>query len=208
VRADASAQSLGTTPRPSVATFCCDHHLWAAKRVLTQYCAQAKAQRRADGASAEVDDDPPLELLSDTEEFVGGADEEDVSLLRLLSRLRFTPDSTSADLDIVQILAAAAGAPPDALAMAEAMAADAFDGPPPLFDGPPPLRVRDTAASSQSMPSDAALVQRAPVVMPQDARKAAMRAAWIQALVADSLRDASAPDVVAWDALMDTARHS
>jgi hypothetical protein len=172
-------------------------------RVLTQYCAQAKAQRRADGASAEVDDDddPPLELLSDTEEFVGGADEEDVSLLRLLSRLRFTPDSTSADLDIVQILAAAAGAPPDALAMAEAMAADAFDG-------PPPLRVRDTVASSQSMPSDAALVQRAPVVMPQDARKAAMRAAYIQALVADSLRDASAPDVVAWDALMDTARHS
>lgn len=195
MRVDATAQSLGTTPKLLLRLTTSV----LAKHVLTQYCAQAKARRRADGASAEVDDDPPLELLSDTEEGVGGADEEDVSLLRLLSRLRFTPDSTSADLDIVQILAAAAGAPSDALAMAEAMAADAFDG-------PPSLRVRDTASSSQSMPSDAALVQRAPVV-PQDARKAAMRAAYIQALVADSLRDASAPDVVAWDALMDTARH-
>jgi hypothetical protein len=174
--------------------------------------AGGRAQPLSSDAHAGDAVDPPLELLSDEDDLLPALhDDEDgeLALLRLLTRLRFTGDGGSSDVDIVQLLAAAAGGGSlgDEAADVSAAAVSALDA---ELAG---MRHRDgggragaTASAAGSEGQAGGGQAREKQVEVATSRQAALRAAFTQALVWDSLchGDAATVGEAALDALMTT----
>ena len=171
--------------------------------------AGGRAQPSASHTHAGGAADPPLELLSDEDDVFPALHNEgdgDLALLRLLTRLRFTGDGGSSDVDIVQLLAAAAGGSSLGDEAADMMAAvSALDA---ELAG---MRHRDGggragSAASTAVPGGQAGGQ--PRETPEEvvtSRQAALRAAFTHALVWDSLRHDAVGDT-ALEALMEATR--
>lgn len=160
--------------------------------------------------ATETHADPPLEMLSDEDDLFpglgGGGGDGDLSLLRLLTRLRFTGDGSPSNIDIVQLLAAAAGASSLGDEAADMMAAVSV-----LDAELAGMRHREggragatqSTAGAEGQPGGQPPEKQAEVVT---TRQAATRAAFTHALVWDSLSLGDAAGDAAFEALMEANR--
>ena len=136
----------------------------------------------------------------------GGGGDGDLSLLRLLTRLRFTGDGSPSNIDIVQLLAAAAGASSLGDEAADMMAAVSV-----LDAELAGMRHREggragatqSTAGAEGQPGGQPPEKQAEVVT---TRQAATRAAFTHALVWDSLSLGDAAGDAAFEALMEANR--